>query len=158
MKISRRNMMAGTAALVAGGTACYPGIGNERSESESDAGFVEMTDRSKAAVAKGNRWLLKALNRDGGAGLDLNTPSDVACTSVVGMAFLSQGCTAVEGDQWREQKKINEFLLQKVENMGSTGAGVFGNVTRDVCQLHRHAQVDRKRQRTSVRYTENTAH
>lgn len=101
---------------------CFSPSGRQEKVDASDAGLKEFTDDSRAAIERGNAWLIKAINRDGGAGLDLSTPSDVACTSVVGLAFLSQGQTPGEGEHRQRQAAILEFLLKRVEGMGSGGA------------------------------------
>ena len=37
--------------------------------------FVEETDTSRAAIERGNAWLLKTFNRDGGTGVDIGQAS-----------------------------------------------------------------------------------
>lgn len=141
--LTRRGFLAGGTGLVAGGLAGGTMLGafaTARPGSAANPSKVgegneldrprEMTGRSLASIDKGNRWLLKAINRDGGAGLDLNTPSDVACTSVVGLAFLSQGMTPVEGQYSRQQDGISDFLLKSVEKMG--GNGQLQNMTSQI--------------------------
>ncbi|MGI9515814.1 MAG: prenyltransferase/squalene oxidase repeat-containing protein, partial [Pirellulaceae bacterium] len=88
----------------------------------SEADLQEFTDKSRAAIKKGTGWLIKSINSDGGAGLDIGTASDVACTSVVGVALLSQGQTPMEGEHHNRQKRLANFLLRRVETMGSSGA------------------------------------
>ena len=65
---------------------------------------------------------MKAINKDGGAGTDIGTQSEVACTSVVGMAFLSQGNTPAEGPYARKQKGIQEFTLKCAERLKTSGS------------------------------------
>lgn len=120
--VNRRDVLAGSCAAMGA-----IGLGNHigrsaSSESENDPTFVEITDESRASMIKGTKWLFKAINQDGGAGLDIATPSDVACTSVVGMALLSQGNTAQEGEYKTKQKALSRFLLSRVEKMGGTGS------------------------------------
>ncbi|HMO13453.1 MAG TPA: terpene cyclase/mutase family protein [Pirellulaceae bacterium] len=117
----RRTLLLGTAATL-GSMACAARTWGANSSSENDYGFVETTDESRRSVELGNAWLIKALNTDGGAGLDLGTTSDVACTSVVGMAFMSQGITPLEGLHRGKLVKLTEFLLRRVESMTSNGA------------------------------------
>lgn len=86
------------------------------------AGFDEFTSDSRASIEKGTAWLIKALNPDGGAGEDIGSTSDVACTGVVGVALLSQGQTPLEGVHRKRQKRLGEFLVRRVETMAGTGA------------------------------------
>ncbi len=119
-KINRRQIVLGSCA--AAGAIGLAGNRLLANENETDnPKFVEMTKESRASIEKGTKWLFKAINSDGGAGLDVGTESDVACTSVVGMALLSQGFTPLEGQHRSKQKAINRFLLSRVENMGATG-------------------------------------
>jgi hypothetical protein len=94
--------------------------GNHRPGGESDP--EEFTDSSRAAIRKGTAWLIKSLNADGGAGLDIGTSSDVACSGVVGLALLSQGETPLEGEHRRHQQRLAGFLLERVENMSGSGS------------------------------------
>ncbi len=116
---SRRNwLISSTSAL---GTLAFASPILGRADNVHDAGFAEVTDESTKSIAAGNKWLIKALNRDGGAGLDIGSSSDVACTSVVGMAFLAQGITPQEGEHRSKQKHLTDFLLRRVENISSAG-------------------------------------
>ena len=83
--------------------------------------FKEFTAESKKAINRGNRWLLRAINKDGGAGTDIGVQSEVACTSVVGMAFLSQGSTPNDGTFSSRQRKILNFVLNGAERLRKTG-------------------------------------
>jgi len=135
MPISRRGILA--ASIAAGGIGLAkldPGkawasgsnsrfrtfAGPEANENEED--LKEFTEASQAAIKKGTAWLIKAINQDGGAGLDIGGESDVACTSVVGVALLSQGQTPLEGEHRRRQKRLGNFLLKRVEKMGGSGS------------------------------------
>jgi len=124
--INRRKMLIGacaaTGAVGLATTGLASGSIGLNEVNDSDAAFPEFTDESVKSIEKGNRWLVKAINSDGGAGLDVGTPSDVACTSVVGMAFLSQGNTPQEGKYKTKQKQLTRFLLGRVENMSSSGS------------------------------------
>ena len=127
MKFNRRLMLGTTVAGISGlGGALLPGkkavFGSPTLLSENETEIEEMTDASRAAIKKGTGWLIKAINTDGGAGLDIGGESDVACTSVVGMALLSQGETPMEGEHRARQKKIGEFLLKRVEKMSTNGS------------------------------------
>ncbi len=125
MSLNRRQVLGG-AALTLGGLAAtraaagaFPLVLPETSD---ETQLEEFTKTSRESIRKGTAWLIKAINNDGGAGLDIGTTTDVACTSVVGMALLSQGQTPVEGEHWRRQKGLMEFLLRRVEGMGTGGS------------------------------------
>jgi hypothetical protein len=125
-KIDRRCLLGrglgGMAVCLPGAAGLASLLKRQEEGTPRQAGFEEFTDTSRAAIERGTGWLIKALNRDGGAGLDLATPSDVACTSVVGLAFLSQGQTPLEGEHRSKQAAILDFLLKRAESMGASGA------------------------------------
>ncbi|MCH8042428.1 MAG: hypothetical protein IID44_01800 [Planctomycetes bacterium] len=87
--------------------------------------FQETTTASKAAVRKGNKFLLTAKNRDGGYGNDIGQPSDVGISSFVGLAFMAQGNTLTEGPRNRELRQIVTYVVKHVRKM-SRGADVSG--------------------------------
>ena len=128
---SRRTILAKsarTAAAVAASTTLLNSVGRPFCQA-ADVGamdkndqFDEMTDASRRAIQRGNEWMLKAINKDGGAGLDIGSESDVACSSVVGMSLLSQGNTPDQGDLSYYQKRCAQFLLSRVEKMKSSGS------------------------------------
>ncbi len=125
MAVSRRHMLGATAAGLGGLGLARLGMANvnvNETTNISEADLQEFTDKSRAAIKKGTGWLIKAINSDGGAGLDIGTNSDVACTSVVGVALLSQGQTPMEGEHHNRQKRLANFLLRRVETMGGNGA------------------------------------
>lgn len=125
MTINRRHLLGASAAAVGsmGISRLYGNTYNENVNSSVNEGDLEeVTENSRKAIKKGTAWLLKAINKDGGAGLDIGTTSDVCCTGVVGVALLSQGNTPMEGEHRRRQKKITEYLLRRTEQMGSTGS------------------------------------
>jgi hypothetical protein len=127
MTINRRQVL-GAAAVGLGGFGFFRfgampvHAGTSRNELDGEKEFDEFTADSRRSISKGTDWLIKAINQDGGAGLDIGTTSDVACTSVVGMALLAQGETPVEGRHATRQKRLLEFLLQRIETMGPTGS------------------------------------
>jgi len=79
----------------------------------------EMTTQSQAAIRTGTAWMLQTMHRDGGCGTDVNQPSDIGCTAMVGLALLSQGNTPVQGPHSREVKQILGFILNAVNRMPS---------------------------------------
>ncbi len=124
MNVCRRQWLVAS-GLAAGGWALsgLPAAARTRRNWETtDSNFEGFTEQSRSAIKRGTGWLIKAINADGGAGLDIGTVSDVACTSVVGMALLSQGNTPMEGPQRRRQGKLSEFLLRRVEHMSGGGS------------------------------------
>ena len=132
MLMSRRRALKTSMAAIGGlGMMGWDAFGAATSLSVSNlghqphpapVGFEEFTTQSRASIEKGTAWLVKALNPDGGAGEDIGSNSDVACTGVVGVALLSQGQTPLEGKHRKRQKKLGEYLLRSVETMSSTGA------------------------------------
>ena len=65
----------------------------------SEPAFEEYTDAQKKSVGLAVKWLLKAQNRDGSWGLEANSPGDITCTALAGMALLEAGATEREGDE-----------------------------------------------------------
>ncbi len=123
MKCSRRKMLTISAAAGGMGLAATRAFASFRNGSSQPAPNIEeFTAQSDKAIKKGTAWLIKTINPDGGAGLDIGTLSDVACTSVVGMSLLSQGNTPLAGEHRLHQRKLTEFLLRRVENMSSGGS------------------------------------
>ena len=117
MNLTRRQALSASAAI---SLPFFSGAG-WNSKEEKGKKFAEFTAESKKAIVRGNKWMLKALNKDGGAGTDIGTQSEAACTSVVGIAFLSQGNTPTEGTYSRQQKKIEKFLLRAANRLRDTG-------------------------------------
>jgi hypothetical protein len=89
----------------------------DQSGEEPSSSFAEFTPASEKAVKKGDEWLLKTMQSNGGCGVDLGQTPDIGCTSMVGLAMMAQGNTPIEGPRSREIRKIVHFLLNKVENM-----------------------------------------
>lgn len=79
--------------------------------------FEELTPQSEAAIKRGTDWLLKAYNPDGGCGTDHGAESDIGCTAMAGMAFLSQGSTSTQGAQLKEVQRATQFLLDAIDRM-----------------------------------------
>ncbi len=122
MSLNRRQVLGSALAATGGlGLAKFGSASPLRNfnsvNSVNENELEEFTDKSRIAIKKGTAWLIKAINTDGGAGLDVGTSSDVACTSMVGLALLAQGETPLEGEHRTRQKRIGEFLLNRVEKM-----------------------------------------
>jgi hypothetical protein len=77
----------------------------------------EITPQADKAIRRGEEWLLKTFGSGGGCGVDIGQPPDIGCSAMVGLAFMAQGNTAVEGPRSRDIRKLSTFLLQKVETM-----------------------------------------
>ena len=90
---------------------------SSKAESGDSGTFNEFTPQSERAVRRGDEWLMKTLHRDGGCGVDIGQPSDIGCSSMVGLALMAQGNTPVEGQRSREVQRIVSFLLRMVDNM-----------------------------------------
>lgn len=92
--------------------------GPEKTPGEAKPAAVpEMTREAERAVRRAEEWLLKTMTNQGGCGVDIGQQPDIGCTSMVGLAFLAQGNTAVEGLRSREIRRIANYLLQRVESM-----------------------------------------
>lgn len=117
MHISRRTWL--TAASVAVPTLAWAQQPPEGTllTPNADPTFLEFTPQSERAIRRGEEWLLKTLHRDGGAGVDIGQPTDIGCSSMVGLALMAQGNTPVEGPRSREVQRILSFLLRATENM-----------------------------------------
>ncbi len=129
MAINRRQVLGASVATAGGiglsqlsGRKLLANTRNENVVSTSEEDLEEFTEASRTAIKKGTAWLIKAINSDGGAGLDIGANSDVACTGVVGVALLSQGQTCLEGEHRNRQKRLGEFLLNRVEKMNRNGS------------------------------------
>jgi len=114
-----RRQLLGASAVLAGGLGlsrlhAAPVLNETGRDGVSEADLEEFSTESRNAIRKGTGWLIKAINKDGGAGLDIGTISDVACTAVVGMALLSQGDTPMEGQHRRRQRALMNFLIKRV--------------------------------------------
>jgi hypothetical protein len=96
-----------------------PEAKKESGEGEKDFSFDEWTRQSERSVSRGVEWLMKAMHRDGGAGVDIGQPQDIGCTAMVGLTLLSLGNTPVEGSRSREIRSIVSYMLRQVENMPS---------------------------------------
>lgn len=79
--------------------------------------FDEFTPQSELAIRRGTEWLIKTMHRDGGCGVDIGQPTDIGCSSMVGLALMSTGNTPVEGPRSREVQRIVSYLIQATEVM-----------------------------------------
>src|SRR6516165_1692259 len=61
------------------------------------------------------QWLLHAQNPEGGWGSEVNSPADVATTSLSGIALLRLGSTPASGDHREAAKKGLLFVIRAVE-------------------------------------------
>lgn len=76
-----------------------------------------VTPASERAVRKGLTWLRKVFNKDGGCGVDLNQPSDIGCSCMVGLAMMAAGGTCNEGEYQQDLRSVLRYILRCVENM-----------------------------------------
>ena len=119
MFISRRHMLAASGSALLLPRSLSWGEEAQKTAADSEASFEEFTTKSEEALRRGNQWLLKVIQRNGGCGIDIGQQPDIGCTAMVGLALLSQGNTPIEGPQSREIRRIVAFLLRAVENMPS---------------------------------------
>jgi hypothetical protein len=78
---------------------------------------ANVTPSSEKAVGRGLAWLRKVFNKDGGCGVDLNQPSDIGCSCMVGLAMMASGGTCYEGEHQADLRSVLRFILNRVENM-----------------------------------------
>lgn len=125
MNISRRRLIASAStalpavSLLSGlglNNSCLGGVETTEGNKKD---FIEMTKASEKAVEKATAFIKRTQNRDGSCGVDINQQSDIGCTSMCGLALLSQGNTPIEGRQSKELKKMRDFILQQTKSMPS---------------------------------------
>src|SRR5436190_5089176 len=127
MSLSRRTLLAAssllalpgfTARLIGQDTKAEPAKDPaDPKKSGKDDAWNEFTPQSERAVRKGDEWLMKTMHRDGGCGVDIGQPTDIGCSSMVGLALMAQGNTPVEGPRSREVQRLVSFILRAAENM-----------------------------------------
>ena len=76
----------------------------------------EVTKESIASTEKGFAWLMKAMNRDGGFGVDIGAQSELGLTSIVGLAMLSEGSTPLEGTHAKALRKIRKYVVNEINS------------------------------------------
>lgn len=81
---------------------------NARTDNHPDA-------KTKEAIHRGLGWLISAIQRDGTVGPDLHYAPDLGCTSLVGLALLSEGSTPRGGTYQKESRKILYGVLDLVK-------------------------------------------
>lgn len=100
------------------GMASAVGLTTESNE-KSRKDFVEMTKASEKAVKRATEFIKKTQNRDGSCGVDVSQAPDIGCTSMCGLALLSQGTTPIEGRHSKELKAMREYVLKRTKTMPS---------------------------------------
>jgi len=115
--LSRRDLLSASPLLLFPSEILSAANNAVPSGSRKGPGFPEFTENSRAAIRKGTRWLLKTLNRKGACGVDIGQPEDIGCTSMVGLALMSQGNTPMEGKYYQHVRRIRGYLLRCVDNM-----------------------------------------
>jgi len=113
MPVTRRDLLAASPLLLLSGPVA------RAADNLAGPGFQELTAASEKAVRRGTEFLLKTKHRDGGCGIDIGQPPDIGCTSMVGLALMSQGNTPVEGPYSRDVRDVRSYLLRCVETMPS---------------------------------------
>lgn len=74
-----------------------------------------VTPECRQSIERGTEWLLSAMRPDGMLGADLNQPADLSCTSITGLALLSQGNTPLGGPRSKELRRIIDAVLVMVK-------------------------------------------
>jgi hypothetical protein len=70
-----------------------------------------VTPECQKSIDRGTDWLLSVMRPDGMVGADMNQPPDLSCTSITGLALLSQGNTALGGKHATELRKVTDAVL-----------------------------------------------
>lgn len=78
---------------------------------------ANVTEASERAVRRGLAFLRKTFNKDNGCGVDVNQPSDIGCTCMVGLAMMAAGGTCYEGENQNDLRSVLRYILNRVENM-----------------------------------------
>ena len=95
-------------------------------------GQMKEVDReSKKSIKSAMEYLLKAQNKDGGFGVEKGMSSDPACSSLVGLVFLSQGSTPKTGLFHKQLTKTAEYVIRCVErDKISSGSQIEGDINK----------------------------
>lgn len=70
-----------------------------------------VTPECRRSIEHGTEWLLSCMRPDGMIGGDVNQPADLSCTSIAGLALLSQGNTPLGGKHAQELRQIIDATL-----------------------------------------------
>lgn len=101
----------------------------------------KITPGGRRAIDQGTAWLLTCIRRDGFVGTDRDTPPDLGCTAMVGLALLSQGNTPRAGKHSAELRKILDAVLTGVETGIPENGPIAGNQTLLQRKIGQHAHV-----------------
>ena len=73
--LSRRNLLASAPLALAASRLGW---------AEDDAhAFTEITKKSEESAARGVKWMLRTMHRDGGCGTDIGQPvTDIGCSAI----------------------------------------------------------------------------
>ncbi|MGD9634588.1 MAG: hypothetical protein AB7G28_20420 [Pirellulales bacterium] len=74
-----------------------------------------VTPECQKSIDRGTDWLIACMRPDGMLGPDLNQPADLSCTSIAGLALLSQGNTPLGGKNAQELRRIIDAVLIMVK-------------------------------------------
>jgi hypothetical protein len=76
---------------------------------------VGVSPECQKSIDRGTDWLMSCMRPDGLFGPDLNQPADLSCTSIAGLALLSQGNTPLGGKHSEELRRIIDAVLIMVK-------------------------------------------
>ena len=138
MKMDRRNLLALTPALASSLALSRWAIGAAPVNSNDSDEVASFTKESEQAANRGIKWLMKALNKDGGTGVDIGMGSDIGCTCMTGLAFMARGNTPVAGPRAGDLRRIRRYILRKVDAMGGNDI-TSANNTQLQRKIGRHA-------------------
>lgn len=80
----------------------------------------DITPRGLRAIDLGTRWLVSAIHHHG-VGVDQDSPPDLGCTAITGLALLSQGNTPRGGRYSRDVERLMDVILLRIDELPETG-------------------------------------
>lgn len=122
MKTSRRQVIHAAAGAVSASflSAMFStGNSEDRTVDNRKSEFPEITRASEKAIKRGIEFIKKTQNRDGSCGVDINQVADIGCTSMCGLALLSDGTTPIEGRHCKELRKMRDYVIGRTRTMPS---------------------------------------
>jgi len=84
-------------------------------ESVPEQGAATLDPKAQKAVDRGFQWLQRAIHWNGTVSTELDLRPDLACTSIVGLALLSEGSTPRVGKYSRESARLLHGVLDLVQ-------------------------------------------
>lgn len=79
-----------------------------------------ITPECHKSIERGTKWLVTAITRRG-VSAEYGQPADLSCTSIVGLALLSQGNTLSGGYYQKEVRQILDAVLNRIDEIPESG-------------------------------------